>query len=55
MTTAAEILANADVKQSFANILGAYDAHRAEEIRAEREVLAALVREEQQRRPRARL
>ena len=55
MTTAAEILTNPDVKQSFESILAAYDAHRAEEIRAERDALAAMVQGEQQRRPRARL
>lgn len=55
MTTVADFLANEDLQQGFAGILAEHDAHRADQIRAERETLAALVDEEQARRPRARL
>ncbi|WP_186083115.1 hypothetical protein [Burkholderia gladioli] len=55
MATTAELLANDDLQQGFATVLASYDAHRAELIRAEREALAAVVQEEQARRPRARL
>ncbi|MCA8148120.1 hypothetical protein [Burkholderia vietnamiensis] len=55
MTTAAELLANADLQQGFASVLAGYDAHRAERILAEREALAALVQNEDERRTRKRL
>ncbi|MBR8042072.1 hypothetical protein KDW85_27095 [Burkholderia cenocepacia] len=55
MTTVADLLANDDLQQGFAGILAEHDAHRADQIHAEREALAALVEEEQTRRPRARL
>jgi len=54
MTTVADLLADDDLKQGFAGILAEHDAHRADQIRAEREALTALVQEEQARRPRAR-
>ncbi|MGK8203144.1 hypothetical protein ACRS8P_27955 [Burkholderia cenocepacia] len=55
MTTAAELLANDDLQQGFASVLAGYDAHRAEQIRAEGEALATLVQHEDERRSRKRL
>ncbi|MGK8200631.1 hypothetical protein [Burkholderia cepacia] len=55
MTTTAELLANDDLQQGFANLLASYDAHRAEQIRAEREALAELVESDTARRTRVRL
>lgn len=55
MSTVADLLANDDLQQGFAGILAEHDAHRADQIHAEREALAALVQEEQARRPRVRL
>ncbi|PQV53414.1 hypothetical protein [Paraburkholderia sp. BL21I4N1] len=55
MATVADLLANDDLQQGFAGILAEHDAHRADQIRAEREALAVLVQEEQAQRPRARL
>ncbi|WP_186193995.1 hypothetical protein [Burkholderia gladioli] len=55
MTTAAELLTNDDVQQGFARVPAGYDAHRAEQICAEGEALAAVVQHEDERRSRKRL
>lgn len=55
MSTVADLLANDDLQQGFAGILAEHDAHRADQIRAEREALAALVQHEDDQRSRKRL